>query len=96
MQLKRADLPQSRAVLIGLQLWMLRAFNEPWGCSSRLPRWSRKAVAGASSSVLVLREYSEDWSERLLHAPNHSANWGLVQFVDLSTDTQLMDWLTGQ
>ena len=46
--------------------------------------------------VLVLREYSEDWSERLLHAPNHSANWGLVQFVDLSTDTQLMDWLTGQ
>ena len=46
--------------------------------------------------VLVLRVYSEDWSERLLHAPNHSANWGLVQFVDLSTDTQLMDWLTGQ
>ncbi|MDE2409624.1 MAG: hypothetical protein KGL72_04890 [Actinomycetales bacterium] len=43
--------------------------------------------------VLQLREYTEDWETRLLHAPNHANNWGLVQLVKLSTDTQLLSWL---
>ena len=43
--------------------------------------------------VLQLREYAEDWETRLLHAPNHANNWGLVQLVKLSTDTQLLSWL---
>jgi predicted RNase H-like HicB family nuclease len=42
-----------------------------------------------------LREYAEDWQERLLDAPNHRNNWALVQLISLSTDDQLRDWLVG-
>jgi predicted RNase H-like HicB family nuclease len=45
--------------------------------------------------IEALREYAEDWQERLLDAPNHRGNWALVQVVELSTDEQLRDWLTG-
>jgi len=45
--------------------------------------------------VDALREYAEDWQERLLDAPNHRNNWGLVQLISLSTDDQLRDWLVG-
>jgi hypothetical protein len=41
----------------------------------------------------ALREYSDDWQERLLDVPNHRQNWGLVQLIALSTDEQLRDWL---
>ena len=43
----------------------------------------------------ALREYAEDWQERLLDAPNHRNNWGLVQLICLSTDDQLREWLVG-
>lgn len=43
----------------------------------------------------ALREYADDWQERLLDAPNHRHNWVLVQLVSLSTDDQLRDWLVG-
>jgi hypothetical protein len=42
-----------------------------------------------------LREYVEDWQERLLDAPNHGANWALVQLVSLSDDGQIRQWLVG-
>lgn len=45
--------------------------------------------------VLALREYAEDWQERLLDAPNHAGNWGLVQLISLSDDNQLREWLVG-
>lgn len=45
--------------------------------------------------VQALREYADDWQDRLLDAPNHRDNWGLVQLICLSEDTQLRDWLTG-
>lgn len=45
--------------------------------------------------ILALREYAEDWQERLLDAPNHAHNWGLVQLVTISDDTQLREWLVG-
>ncbi len=45
--------------------------------------------------VDALREYAEDWHGRLGQAPNHSGNWGLVQLVELSTEEQLKQWLTG-
>ena len=45
--------------------------------------------------VLALREYAEDWQERLMHAPNHSGNWPLVQLVALSSDDELADWVRG-
>jgi predicted RNase H-like HicB family nuclease len=43
----------------------------------------------------ALREYADDWQERLLDSPNHRENWGLVQLVSLSSDEQLHDWIVG-
>ncbi|KQP01410.1 hypothetical protein [Leifsonia sp. Leaf264] len=43
--------------------------------------------------ALSLREYAEDWEDRLQHAPNHANAWALVQLVKLSTDEQLLEWL---
>ena len=43
----------------------------------------------------TLREYADDWQERLLDSPNHRDNWGLVQLVSLSNDEQLRDWIVG-
>lgn len=45
--------------------------------------------------VDALREYADDWQERLRLAPNHQANWSLVQLIALSDDRQLADWLVG-
>ncbi len=45
--------------------------------------------------IVALREYAEDWQDRLLDAPNHANNWGLVQLVMLSSDVQLREWLVG-
>ncbi|WP_395294945.1 prevent-host-death protein [Kitasatospora hibisci] len=45
--------------------------------------------------VDALREYADDWQDRLLNAPNHRDNWGLVQLIGLSDDAQLRDWLLG-
>jgi hypothetical protein len=59
------------------------------------------AVDGASfegaidEMIDALREYAEDWQERLADTPNHRDNWGLVQLISLSTDDQLRDWLVG-
>lgn len=43
----------------------------------------------------ALREYADDWQDRLLDAPNHRENWGIVQLIVLSDDKQLRDWLVG-
>lgn len=45
--------------------------------------------------VQALREYAEDWQDRLRTAPNHEDNWGLVQLIALSDDVELRDWLVG-
>lgn len=51
-------------------------------------------VTGALADlVITLREYAEDWEDRLQHAPNHAGNWALVQLIKLSSDDQLLDWL---
>ncbi|MGH3210011.1 MAG: type II toxin-antitoxin system HicB family antitoxin [Trebonia sp.] len=41
----------------------------------------------------ALREYAEDWEERLYSVPNHSDNWPLAHLVQFSDDAQLRDWL---
>ena len=43
----------------------------------------------------ALREYAQDWQDRLLNSSNHRGNWGLVQLISLSNDEQLRSWLTG-
>lgn len=54
------------------------------------------SLADAVDNMLdALREYADDWQERLLDAPNHQEHWGLVQLISLSTDEQLRDWLVG-
>ncbi|MFJ3976565.1 prevent-host-death protein [Streptomyces sp. NPDC090021] len=45
--------------------------------------------------VQALREYVEDWQDRLRTAPNHQDHWGLVQLIALSEDQQVRDWLVG-
>jgi predicted RNase H-like HicB family nuclease len=45
--------------------------------------------------VDALREYADDWQERLLDSPNHRENWGLVQLISLDDDEQLRDWIFG-
>jgi prevent-host-death family protein len=44
----------------------------------------------------ALREYADDWAERLRVAPNHAGNWALVQLVSLSDDEQLRAWIVGE
>jgi hypothetical protein len=43
--------------------------------------------------VDALVEYAEDWETRLRMAPNHAANWPLVQFVRLSPRDTLREWV---
>ncbi len=45
--------------------------------------------------IVALRDYAEDWQDRLLDAPNHQGNWPLAQLIGLSDDDQLRDWLVG-
>ncbi|MDS1271261.1 prevent-host-death protein [Lipingzhangella sp. LS1_29] len=44
----------------------------------------------------ALRDRAEDWQDRLLDAPNHQENWGLVQLISLSDDGELRDWRVGK
>ena len=46
--------------------------------------------------ITNLREYAAEWSVHFRHAPNHEANWALVQLVNLSDDGQLRDWLVAE
>lgn len=41
----------------------------------------------------ALREYADDWNDRLLNAPNHQDNWPVVELVQLASDEQLREWL---
>ena len=43
--------------------------------------------------VDALREYADDWQERLWDSSNHHQNRDLVQMVSLSSDQQLRDWI---
>lgn len=43
--------------------------------------------------VDALREYAQDWHERLADAPNHRENAPLVELIDSNDDEQLRDWL---
>jgi hypothetical protein len=47
-------------------------------------------------AVAALREYAEDWNQRLRTAPNHRQHRPVVELIELSTDEQLVDWLVGR
>ncbi|PXX66283.1 hypothetical protein DFR70_10329 [Nocardia tenerifensis] len=44
--------------------------------------------------IEAMREYTADWQDHLHAAVNHRDNIDFVQFVELSTDEQLTEWLT--
>src|SRR5882757_1553106 len=43
--------------------------------------------------IQALREYAQDWNDRLLNAPNHRDNWDLAEIAELASDEQLLVWL---
>ena len=43
--------------------------------------------------IEALREYAHDWNDDLRTAPNHHRHGPLVELVELSTDSQLRNWL---
>ena len=43
--------------------------------------------------VAALREYAEDWNERLQAAPNHRGNFDVALIGELASDKQLKGWL---
>lgn len=46
-------------------------------------------------AIIALREYAEDWNERLRLTPNHAPHRSVVALIELSDDVQLRDWLLG-
>jgi len=68
-------------------LWVVLLENRPFASEGTS---LEDAVADLIES---LREYADDWDERLQSAPNHASNWGFVQLITLSSDEQLATWL---
>ncbi len=46
--------------------------------------------------LAALREYAQDWNDRLHVTPNHAQHRSVVELVELSDDEQLRGWLLGQ
>jgi Antitoxin of toxin-antitoxin, RelE / RelB, TA system len=44
----------------------------------------------------ALRDYAEDWNDRLHAASNHAQQRSLVELVELSDDEQLREWIVGR
>ncbi|MGI9155610.1 MAG: hypothetical protein ACR2FG_03095, partial [Marmoricola sp.] len=79
---------QSRAVVVA----------EGGGWSAVLPGVPVHGDAATFDEALddlveALREYAEDWNNRLHQAPNHAQHRSLVELIELSDDAQLRDWL---
>ena len=95
------DAVRLREQLAALPALKVQAVAEAGGWSMFVPGVP-VATDGASfdeaadEMVAALREYAEDWAERLRLAPNHAGNWALVQLVGLSDDEQLRAWVGGE
>lgn len=94
------DVERLRSSLASLSPWRAQVVAEEGGWSVFIPGLPVAADGATFDDAVVemidaLREYAEDWQERLLDAPNHRNNWSLVQLISLSDDDQLRDWLVG-
>jgi prevent-host-death family protein len=83
------------------RLLNVEAVAEAGGWSLFLPGVPIAADGGTFDVAIdemidALREYADDWADRLRLAPNHAGNWALVQLVTLSDDDQLRAWITGE
>jgi predicted RNase H-like HicB family nuclease len=94
------DVERMRHFLASLIPSHVQAVPEAGGWSVFIPGLP-VAADGASFDEAIdemidaLREYAQDWQDRLLDASNHRQNWGLVQLISFSADDQLRDWLVG-
>ncbi|MGH3492032.1 MAG: prevent-host-death protein [Sciscionella sp.] len=94
------DVERLRHFLASIVPQRAHVVSEPEGWSVLIPGLPVAADGASfgeaiSEMIDALREYAEDWQERLLDAPNHRDNWGLIQLISLSSDDQLHDWLVG-
>jgi predicted RNase H-like HicB family nuclease len=94
------DVERLRSSLASLSAHRAQVVGEADGWSVFIPGLPIAADGATfdeaiAEMIVTLGEYAEDWQERLLDAPNHRNNWGLVQLVGLSDDDQLRDWLVG-
>lgn len=94
------DVERLRSALARLSPSRAQVVAEADGWSVIIPGLPVAADGGTFDEAITemidaLREYAEDWQDRLLDAPNHRDNWVLVQLVTLSTDDQLRSWLVG-
>ena len=95
------DAERLRQALATLQPSGAELVAEAGGWSLFIPGLPVAVDAATMDEVLdemvqALREYADDWTDRLLYAPNQSQNWGLIQLIALSDDEQLKGWLVGQ
>ena len=79
----------------------VEAVAEAGGWSLFLPGVPVAADGGTFDEAVdemidALREYADDWADRLRLAPNHAGSWALVQLVTLSDNDQLRAWITGE
>jgi predicted RNase H-like HicB family nuclease len=94
------DVERLRSSLASLSPSRAQVVAEAGGWSVFIPGLPVAADGATFDEAIVemtdaLREYAEDWQERLLDAPNHRNNWVLVQLISLSNDAQLREWLVG-
>ena len=94
------DVERLRATLAASPQWRAQVVAEAGGFSVFVPGVPVAADGptfddAITDMVDALREYTDDWQDRLRTAPNHRDNWALVQLVSLSDDAQLRAWLTG-
>jgi predicted RNase H-like HicB family nuclease len=94
------DVVRLQHVLVSLNQPRAHVVAESDGWSVFIPGLPVAADGGTFDEAITemitsLREYAEDWQERLLDTPNHRDNWGLVQLIGLSDDLQLREWLVG-
>lgn len=94
------DVERLRSVLASLVPSRAQVVPEAGGWSVFIPGLPVAADGATFDEAVIemidaLREYADDWQERLLGAPNHRENWGLVQLICLSDDNQLREWLVG-
>lgn len=95
------DVERLRGYLADVAPWKVQVVAEADGFSLFVPGVPVAADAGSfdeavTEMVDALREYAQDWQERLSKSPNHQNNWGLVQLVGLSDDDQLRSWIVGE
>lgn len=94
------DVRWLRTSLASQSPWRAHVVAEAGGWSVFIPGLPVAADGATFDEAIVemidaLREYADDWQERLLDVPNHRNNWALVQLISLSDDDELRDWLVG-